>query len=101
VDRSIQKTGSPRKNRCGCGEFSLTGGSEFAGGERFTAGRNGITTGRRKTILDEEKSSAGQDEMTVTREQAVARQTMALSGRQAGNPHASIGRPGRIPLLFS
>jgi len=71
-------------------------GLEFAGGEMCPAGRNGITTGRRKTFLPEEKSSAGQDEMTVTREQAMARQATALFTRSWGNPCASVGRPVRL-----
>ena len=80
---------------------AVQAGPEFAGGGTCFAGRKGIATGRRKTFLAEEESSAGQDEMTVTREQSMARQATALSGRLTGNPHASAGRGHRIPLLGS
>ncbi len=62
---------------------------KFAGGDMPTAGRNGITTGRRKTFLTGEKSSAGQDEMTVIREQPLARQATELYRGPCGNFHAS------------
>jgi len=97
---SDKKAGSPRDGRSGCGEFPLTGRFEFAGGEIHRRAKWHHNWSP-EDVPREEKSSAGQDEMTVTREQPMARQATALSGRQAGNPHASTGRPARIPLLFS
>ena len=69
---------------------------EFAGGDVPTAGRNGITTGRRKMFLHAGKSSAGQDEMTVTREQSLARQATERHRRSWGSPYPSDQLSSRI-----
>ena len=65
-----------------------------------TAGRNGITTGRRKTFPASEPSSAGQDEMTVIREHSTATLITELLKGSWGKLCTLNRRPDRTSPLF-